>query len=51
MEPLLNKKKVKLNYVNIFQSKNNQTIKTNRKSNDKLKVNDLNHTKNKCCNK
>ena len=47
MEPLLNKKKVKLNYVNIFQSKNNQTIKTNRKSNDKLKVNDLNHTKNK----
>ena len=47
MEPLLNKKKVKLNYVNIFQSKNNQTIKTNRRSNDKLKVNDLNHTKNK----
>ena len=47
MEPLLNKKKIKLNYGNIFQSKNNQTIKTNRKSNDKLKVNDLNHTKNK----
>ena len=47
MEPLLSKKKVKLNYVNLFQSKNKQTIKSTRKNNDTIKILDINHSKNK----